>query len=638
MCGIAGYFGPGEVDTGALLARLRHRGPDAHGVWSKALSGGTRLQLVHTRLKIIDLSEASAQPMRLQVGGAGEADGLVLVFNGEIYNFPALRAELAAAGHRFVSPGDTEVLLHGYAEWGTEVFARLDGMFAVAIYDGPRRRLVVARDHAGIKPLYFTRTRDGGMLFASEVRAITGTGLTENRIDRVALADYLRFGSCQEPRTLVDGVRAFPPGHFGVLRLDEGVPAALVTRPYWLHERQQIEPAANAKQWLAEHRDCLAETVREQMVSDVPLGVFLSGGIDSTLLMEMAAASGKDKIVAFTLAGKLTEFNEGAIAMESARRAGVHHLLVQLNDDEVGSWVRDGLGAMDLPSSDGMNTYLVSRAARKEGLVAVLAGTGADELHGAYGHARSLARLIATVERAGPLRRPLSRLAIAGFRVGAGPVAAERLASLLGAVPSAWQVDLEKRRFFTLSQIGALWPGGVGLSPGWSPPYADEASFAAQGAREQIRLTELRGYLLNTLLRDCDWATMANQQELRVPFLGRRYMECVLRAPERMTAAEGGPKPRLAALLTPEARRLATLPKRGFTMDYVGWLTGPLEAELVGAAAVLRDTTGFDFDARARLDALRISRSQKDARRVWALLALGRYIEANQLTGLRDDC
>jgi len=633
MCGIAGYFGPGKADEHGLLASLRHRGPDAHGTWATTLPGATKLQLVHTRLKIIDLSEASAQPMHLPIRevGEGAGDGLVLVFNGEIYNFQALRAELVAGGYRFRSAGDTEVLLRGYAEWGVEVFARLDGMFAMAVYDGPQRRLVLARDHAGIKPLYFARTQDGGLLFASEVRAIIGSGLIGNRVDRVALADYLRFGSCQEPRTLIEGVRAFPPGHFGVIRLDEGAPAALVTRPFWLPELLPRGPIVNEQAWLDEHQACLAATVREQMVSDVPLGVFLSGGIDSTLLMELAAAAGKEKIVAFTLGGGLTEHNEGAIAMESARRAGVHHLLVQLNQEEVGSWVRDGLGAMDLPSSDGMNTYLVSRAARKEGLVAVLAGTGADELHGAYGHARSLGRLIAAVKAAGPLSRPLSRLAVAGLRLGAGTVPGDRLEGLLAAVPSAWQVDLEKRRFFTAAQIAALWPGGNGVGPSWSPPYVDRAAFKQQGVREQIRLTELRGYLLNTLLRDCDWATMANQQELRVPFLGRRYMECVLRAPERMTAANGNPKPRLAALLSPEARRLAALPKRGFTMDYVGWLTGPLEAGFIRAGEVLREAAGFDFDPKARLAALRVSRSQKEARRLWALLALGRYIGANRL-------
>lgn len=659
MCGIAGYFGQSEVDEAGLLNLLRHRGPDARGAWRTALPGHSVLQLLHTRLKIVDLTDAAAQPMRLRREGAtesgranwgtaekpttlagsgtngkegvGERESLVLVFNGEIYNFPALRSELAAMGHRFRSRGDTEVLLHGYAEWGSEVFARLDGMFALAIYDGPRQQLVLARDHTGIKPLYHARTRDGGLLFASEVRAIIGTGRCENQIDPVAVADYLRFGSCQEPRTLVEGVRALPPGHFGVIRLDEGAPAALMARPFWLPERLEVESGLDENDWAEKHRECLAETVREQMVSDVPLGVFLSGGVDSTLLMELAAASGADRIVAFTLAGRMTEFDEGALAVESARRAGVQHLLVQLSETEIGSWVNDGLTAMDQPSADGMNTYLVSRAARKEGLVAVLAGTGADELHGAYGHARTLARLIRSVEAVGPLR-PLVKLAVSGVRLSGRPVHAERLSSLLAAIPSAWQVDQEKRRFFTPGRIATLWPAGAGVAAGWSPPFVDRDAFLAHGVREQIRLSEIRGYLLNTLLRDCDWATMANHQELRVPFLGRRYMECVLRAPEKTTAAQAGPKPRLVSMLSPAARRLATLPKRGFTMDYLRWLSGPLESEFVRAAAALRERVGFEINAPVLLASVKATRSQKEARRIWALLALGRYLTTNGLT------
>ncbi len=654
MCGIAGYFGPGELNETRMLALLRHRGPDARGAWRTPLPHQVKLQLLHTRLKIIDLSEAAAQPMLLNRETAPDApdhrwglaygtaslptageDGrelLVLSFNGEIYNFSALRAELEARGHRFRGKGDTEVLLHGYAEWGVKIFVRLDGMFAVAIYDGPRQQLILARDHTGIKPLYHVRTRDGGLLFASEVRAIAASGLCANHVDPVSMADYLRFGSCQEPRTIMAGVRAFPPGHFGVVRLDEGSPAALITQAYWLHSHQASVPPPNEKNWAEEHRACLAATVKEQLVSDVPLGVFLSGGVDSTLLLELAAAAGKERIVAFTLGGKMTEHNEGTIAIESARNAGVHHLLVQLDDQEVASWVQDGLAAMDQPSSDGMNTYLVSRAARKEGLVTVLSGTGADELHGAYGHAKKLAQMIRWVEAAGRLRGPVTRLAVAGTRLVGGEVQADRLAGMLAAIPSSWRIDQEKRRFFTPAQIAELWPAGVNVAAGWAPPFSNKDTFFSQGLREQIRLSEIRGYLLNTLLRDCDWATMGNQQELRVPFLGRRYMECVLRAPERMTAACGGPKPQLVGMLSPSARRLATLPKRGFTMDYLSWLNGPLKSEFIRATKVLNDCSGFSLDAAARLGSLQQSGSQKEARRVWALLALGRYIAANGLT------
>jgi asparagine synthase (glutamine-hydrolysing) len=616
---------------------LKHRGPDASGTWRAEVKDGVALHLVHARLKILDLSEAAAQPMvrgrgavptnGTTAGSVAEArDQLVLVYNGEIYNYAVLREELKRRGHVFRSSGDTEVFLAGFAEWGIELFPKLDGMFAAAIYDSGNDRLILVRDHAGIKPLYFARTREGGIVFSSEVRAIVNTGLCDNRIEHGAIADFLRFGSFQEPQTLFREVRMLPPGHVGIVRLDEGIPAALVVQPYWLPERIPERPPPSLSSWRRGHRDRLAEAVQEQLVADVPLGVFLSGGVDSTLLMELAAsAAGRDRIVAFTLGGSSTEHDEVHLASESARNAGVEHLTVRLKAEEIAEWVSGGLAAMDQPSADGLNTYLVSRAARAHGLVAVLSGTGADELHGAYGHARSLARVIRIFERAGRLRPLMGKAATAMLDLREGRVAGERLRELLACIPSSWRVLQEKRRFFTSSQMAELWPA-KDLHLGWAPPFVDEEAFAERGLEEQIRLGEIRGYLLNTLLRDCDWATMANHQELRVPFLGRRYMDYVLGAPEEVTRSRGGLKPELVPMLSPSARKLALLPKRGFNLDFVSLLVGPMESELSRAAEALNDRLGFRIAAPALLLSLRQSRSQKEARRLWALLALGRYL------------
>jgi len=620
-----------------MLASLRHRGPDASGSWSKGFDDDVRLHIVHTRLKILDLSDAAAQPMVRWVSqdrsnlrtsstqGANE-EQLVLVFNGEIYNYVALRQELQVLGHEFRSTGDTEVLLAGFAAWGTDVFGKLDGMFAVAIYDPLRRRVVLARDHVGIKPLYFARTRDDGLVFASEVRAVVATRLCDDRIEPGAIADFLRFGSFQEPQTLFREIRTLPPGHFGTIRLDEGIPAALVVSPFWLPERITVQENPDEGAWRQAHQERLIETVREQLVADVPLGVFLSGGVDSTLLMELAAeAGGKNRIVAFTLGGRSTEHNEAELALRSARNAGVEHIVVQLSEDEISKWVFGGLAAMDLPSADGLNTYLVSRAARAHGLVAVLSGSGADELHGVYGHARSLARAIRLFRKGGKMAPSIARAAVGLMQLRHGKMAAERLHELIGSMPSSWRVLQEKRRFFTSSQMAALWPAHAHQT-GWAPPFVDSEAFSDRGLEEQIRLGEVRGYLLNTLLRDCDWATMANHQELRVPFLGRRYMEHVLSVPEHVTASRGGRKTQLVPLLSRSAQHLAALPKRGFNLDYVSWLLGPMEKDLLRATEALRDRVGFQVNAATLLQSLRESRSQKEARRTWALLTLGRYL------------
>ena len=628
MCGIAACFGRGELNEAVLLEALHHRGPDARGAWRTALSGGTRLQLLHTRLKVLDLTEAAAQPMMLRRAAAKNQD-LVVVFNGEIYNYRELRAELKNCGHEFRSTGDTEVLLHAYAEWGEGAFARFDGMFALALYDGPRRRLVLARDHAGIKPLYHARTKEGGLLFASEVRAIVRSGQWLGGVDREGVADLLQFGSLQEPRTVWEGIRAFPPGHWGYVRLDEGAPAALQVQPYWLPEAIDLASGSSGADWVEEHDAILRATVAEQLVSDVPLGVYLSGGIDSTLLTELAAdAGGRGRISAFTLAGAATENDEAELAASAAKRAGVAHQVVHLTPGNLAVWVRDGLAAMDQPSADGINTYLVSRASRQAGLVVALGGTGADELHGAYGHARTLARLQAALRTAGPLRGAGTRAAAGALRWRRGTVAGERLALLCAAAPISWRMAYERRRYFTPRERAVVWPGGLGVDPRWSPPFTTEPVFFSRGLREQVRLAEVRGYLLNTLLRDADWATMANQQELRVPFLGRRYVECVLRAPEAATAQKGAvKKPRLTALLSAESRRVAELPKRGFVLNYVDLLLGPQREEFAAAAARLNRDLGFAIEVESALGRLTRERSGNYSRRLWSLLALGGYLE-----------
>lgn len=632
MCGIAAYFGPGVVDGDRILASLGHRGPDARGRWGCTLPFGTQIEFLHTRLKILDLSEAGAQPMALRDGlserpGEGGTPDAVLVYNGEIYNFREIRARLESAGERVRSSGDTEVLLRALIRWGPEILRDLDGIFSLVLFLARERRLIVARDHAGIKPLYYARARDGGLVFASEVRAVVNSGVWEGELDRESVADYLRFGSFQEPRTLYAGIRCFPPGHWAEVRLDEGSPVALSVRPYWLPERISVVGGGKLSEWEEEHDRRLRRTVEEQLAADVPVGVFLSGGVDSNVILELAAPLGGERLTAFTLAGTATAHNEASVAMESCRRWGIRHRVVTLSEADLGQWAIDGLAAMDQPSNDGLNTYLVSRASRTADIVVALGGTGADELHGAYGYAGELARLARNARRLGVFGPSLTKLAVGVHRWRRGEVAGDRAEQLLAEARSPWRMTFERRRFFTDRQISGLWPEGLEQMPRLTPPYADDIAFSRLGFEESVRITELRGYLLNTLLRDCDWATMANQQELRVPFLGRAYMEWVLQMPERITAADStGAKPKLQRVLTPEGRRIAQLPKRGFVLNYVSLLSGPLRSHFQIAVQQLRERLGFRLDADAEIAALLADPSGKYSRRAWALFALGNYL------------
>jgi len=281
---------------------------------------------------------------------------------------------------------------------------------------------------------------------------------------------------------------------------------------------------------------------------------------------------------------------------------------------------------MDQPSADGINTYLVSRAARQAGLVVALGGAGADELHGAYGYGRRLGRIAVIARTLGPIWTPASGLAVSAMRWRSGAIPAERLRLLLGAADSINELVCERRRYFVPSQIRSFWPA-AGIDGGRPARGVRRSSVPELGLRERVRLAEIRGYLLNTLMRDSDWATMANSQELRVPFLGRRYMEFILAAPQTYTADRGGAtKPCLRALLSPDARRLTSLPKRGFVLNYVDLLLGSLRDRFGDSAGVLNRRLGFALDPDALLAQLGEDRSARYSRRLWALLALGSYI------------
>lgn len=626
MCGIAGYFGPGRMNESRILAALAHRGPDGNGVWEETISSDTRVSLVHTRLSILDRSLASAQPMAWTPEDALREE-LVLVYNGEIYNYEALRHELMGLGCTFRSTGDTEVVLQAYAAWGDEAFARLDGMFALALFDRKRRALVLVRDPLGIKPLYVGRGEDGSFVFASEVRALVQTSLCSREVDSTAIADYLRLGSIQEPATLYRSVRAFPAGHVGVLSLAEGSPVPLQQKPYWLPEQAIGSRWRGGNEaWRDEHRRLLDVTVQGQLRADVPVGVFLSGGLDSTLLLERALACGGHRSLgAFTLGGAATEHEEVGRAQATAQRLGVGFTKVDLDEGTMRAWVASSLSALDQPSGDGINLALVSRAAREAGWVVALAGTGADELHGAYGHAVRLDGVRRLVQSGGPAAfQVLTRWG--DWRWGRGSLDAERWRLLLSAVPDSVRMLQEKRRYFTPREALALWPESERWISRGSSPITDIWAFQQNGWREQIRLIEICGYLRNTLLRDADAVTMAHGQELRVPFLGKSYVEHILRAPVGATAGRGSQKPELVRLLSQQGRAELRGIKRGFTLDYRSWLLGAFRDHFHEAGRTLEKKLGFQLSTKTLLDELERQPGQKRSRRLWSLLALGWYL------------
>jgi asparagine synthase (glutamine-hydrolysing) len=586
MCGIAGVFTverPVDADLVSAVLRMAdrqvHRGPNDWGILlpdEAARDTTVRAQLeargwqhvstypgsceppaailVSRRLSILDLSDAGRMPM-------GTPDGRVWVtYNGEIYNFAEIRAELTGRGYAFRSQGDTETLLYGYAEWGPEVVHRLRGMFAFAILDVRQPedpKLFLARDRFGIKPLYWGR-RNCVLQFASEVRALMAGGLMPNEPEPRGFHGFLVYGSVPAPWTTVRDVFSLPAAH--ALEIDELSYSYPEPRRYWT-----IPPSASSHlgyvEAAAEVRRLLDESVRSHLVSDVPLGVFLSGGMDSTALAALASKHLDHPLTTLCVTFDEREFAEGEHATATAHRYGTKHIEVRLTSWNFLNEIPQILASMDQPTVDGVNVYFVARAAREAGLTVALSGLGGDEVFWGYPGFRTgprLARLAAL-----PAIPRLAAFVARGARALGRPRLEKleflREHSLLGPY-------LAVRGLFPPARAARLL--GAGRLPLWAADDRDARLNAAEYAR-----LEFGTYLQNQLLRDTDVFGMAHTIEVRVPFLDHRLVELVAALSPDHAHAGAGPKPLLAAALSGAfSDGAATRPKMGFTFPFGPWM------------------------------------------------------------------
>src|SRR5277367_5536795 len=404
MCGIAGIIGRVDNLNRAALERMNdaiaHRGPDASGTWvSEPDSRGWGALFAHRRLSILDLSPAGAQPM------VDPATGHVIVFNGEIYNFRDLRARLVAEGQELRSTGDTAVMLRALSLHGPAAVGWLRGMFAFASWDPKERRLLLARDPLGIKPLYLARSSDpdGGwsLAFASELRALLASGLLgAPRLDPQAVASSVWNGFVVGPHTAVKGVELLWPGR--LLEFD-GAGKEFRQHDFWRVPGRAPDPIMDEDGLAA----ILAEGLRLHLASDVPLAVFLSGGVDSSVVANLAQLAAESPIHTFTLAFEEHELNEGPIARRIAAAIGTQHHEVVLTEAGVVENLEQALDSLDQPTFDGLNAYYISHAIRAAGFTVALSGTGGDELFGGYASYRDLPALHRWSRRAALVPRSL---------------------------------------------------------------------------------------------------------------------------------------------------------------------------------------------------------------------------------------
>src|SRR5262245_29780673 len=549
MCGIAGIYAyhhvanaPDREELIRVRDYMEKRGPDWCGAW---FSQDGRIGLGHRRLSIIDLSEKASQPM-------ASADGrYVVTFNGEIYNYRELQKRLQWQGRTLRSASDTEVLLHLYAEKGAEMVFDLRGMFAFAIWDTERRSLFLARDPYGIKPLYYA---DDGKTFrfASQVKALLAGGGCSRDPDPAGLVGFYLLGSVPEPYTTVASIRALPSG--STMLVDRIGPSE-IKRYFSISDTYRFVEDAKPSLTQAHEaiRSALLDSVRYHLVADVPVGVFLSAGIDSGALVGLARDAGQNEIRTVTLGFdefRGTANDEISFAAETARLYGVQHSTRVITQQEFTQDFPNILAAMDQPSIDGINTWFVSKAARELGLKVAMSGLGGDELFGGYPSFAQIPRLVSLLRW--PSRIPVFPSAVSSLlasldlaRVGISP----KTAGLLkygGTFEGAY--FLRRALFMPWELPNLLGPemaaeGLRRLDP--AEHFAAEIATGLRSSIAKVATLESAFYMRNQLLRDTDWASMAHSVEVRVPLVDSVLLKRC--SPYVLAAAHGHRKEMLAA-------------------------------------------------------------------------------------------
>ncbi|AKM07403.1 XrtA/PEP-CTERM system amidotransferase [Pelagerythrobacter marensis] len=632
MCGIAGIFHcgtPKPVDperVARMSDALAHRGPDGSGVWT-----GPGVGLGHRRLSIIDI-EGSPQPMH-------SADGrTTIVFNGEIYNFRELRRELEGQGAQFRTDGDTEVILAAWSRWGIDCLNRLHGMFAFALYDAHRRELVLARDRLGVKPLFTAQLSDGSVAFASELKGLLAHPLLRREADPHAIDDYLAWGYVPDHRSILKGVGKLPAGHYQILRHD-APPAAPVQ--WWDIDfsRRRGGSTADLSAELLHH---MREAVRSRMIADVPLGAFLSGGVDSSAVVALMAESSADPVTTCSIGFDVAALDETQYAEKVARLFATDHHARSVDPDDFSAVDRIA-GMFDEPFADAsaLPTWRVCQLAR-ENVTVALSGDGADEAFAGYRrqvfHAREeQARGIIP----GGLRGPL----FGG----------------LGAIwPKADWAPRPLRAKTTLLSLAADGADGYARAVGVVPPEARERLYSDRFGREldgyraedaftrlmreaparngldRAQYADLKFWLPGDILTKVDRTSMNVGLEAREPLLDHRLIEFAAGLPQRQRIRGRQGK----WLLKHTMRRylpddVLFRPKQGFVTPIAQWLRGPLagDARAIATGARLARTGWFDPERLSRIAESHISGRSDNSRLLWQLLMLDRSLDNLGISG-----
>lgn len=638
MCGICGVIGRdprlAHAATRRMMAAMVHRGPDDDGL--------EQLPFGHTdavatfgfrRLSILDLSQGGHQPM------VDRRTGDCLVFNGEIYNFRALRTRLMAEGVRFQSSGDAEVLLQALCTWGERALNEIEGMFALAFYQASTRRVMLARDPVGIKPLYVSLSAQR-LAFASEVRALLASGLVDDELDPAGVAGFLMYGAPQDPLTVHRYVRSFPSGSFQWFDYDDASHAVLAQDPRRFWSFPAVVPNLREREAAQSLRKTLTEAIGNHLASDVEMAFFLSAGVDSTVIATLAAQQ----------IGRISTYSVGfdspsmkselAIANDTARILGSAHTEIVLSHRTIRDLWHDWLAAADRPSVDGLNTYLISRAVREAGATVAFSGLGADELFGGY---RSFLR----VQKLAPVLRSLSWLPVPIRRTahfaaaGLFPKRYQSRVRSLATTSGRWlDIGISLKQFLSVDTLQSLGldASQLGLRPDYLVPDV-EVLFPDGLTDPFVAVSRIETYLYmgNTLLRDADTNSMANSVELRVPFLARPVLEAAASISGKLHLKH----PRQGKYLLKQAvsdllpESVRTRPKTGFTLPISDWLFSDLRESCETSVTALRNVPFLNHQSVQSLwQGFVTNQSHNYWMKPLLLVALGDYVARLRTTSL----
>ncbi len=630
MCGIAGILDNNSKTSPESLSKalqmmldaLEHRGPDDRGEVQMGPEKGVCLYLGHQRLSIIDPGQGGHQPM------SNDDSTLWISTNSEIYNYRELKHELKHS-YNFRSNSDTEVLLRSYEAWGLDCLKKIRGMFAFAIWDGPNNRLILARDRIGIKPLYYY-SKKNIFIFASELRAILASKIEKHSINPTGIFQYLSYGRVGSLESILDSIIELPPGHFLVADTK-----GINVQKYWnlFHEIKSAQPFPSIVQQIG---SCLEEVVQQHLVSDVSIGAFLSGGIDSSAVVSMITANTPTPIQTLSITFKDKDYDESQYSSLLADSLGTQHHKLLLSEEDLVENLSPALASMDQPTVDGINTYIISRAARNIGLKVALSGLGGDELFAGYDS-------FSLVPRLNKIKQLLNFLPF-GLRKQLSCIVSRlmppsdkntKLNHLIRGQYNGAHVYFLFRALFCEQELGSL----------FSDPLIQEKEIRKNLNRTQevidshselspldlISYLEMTQYMATTLLRDTDMMSMAHGLEIRVPLMDHKLVELMFSVPSKMKMKRGASKPLLVNSLSKKLPEFIVQRKKmGFTLPFEVWMRGKMRSEvesvLLSPSEKLADIISQDGVQKIWNNFLKKRCSWS---RPWSLYVLKKWVDKN---------